>query len=352
MGCSICKEKQAESAKSLHKEPSQVPRTFRSIYAMGDEIGSGAYATVRDCMHRTTKEKFAVKCVLRKGLTKQTEDAFREEVRIMRLLDSPYVVKCHDFFEEDDYFFLVEELIEGGEVFDRISEKHVYNEKEARDLIRILLYAVQYCHSKDIVHRDLKLENLLLASQLNDHEIKLADFGFATFVKDDHHSLIQYCGTRGYIAPEIVEHTHYGKPVDMWSVGVIAYCLLGGHPPFAAENDDIEMEKIKNCDYEFDQEHWWAVSDGAKDLIRHLLCHDPDDRFTVEQALQHEWVTCDEALLIYRKLHGSLENMKKAKKDKLKELANTVISINRLNHVINNKNRADSTDQKDVQNKI
>ncbi len=339
MGCKICKEERKPKVPLLPKrEPTEPARTFRSVYSLGDVVGQGAYAIVKVCFKRETQEKFAVKIVARKGMSKSTEDAFREEVRIMRLLDSPHIIKCYDFFEEENYFFLVEEFVEGGELFDRIAEKQVYNEKDARDLVKTLLHAVKYCHDKDVVHRDLKLENVLLAEHNTDTEIKLADFGFATFAAEPH-ALEQYCGTMGYIAPEILEHVKYGKPVDMWSIGVIAYCLLGGHAPFQAKDEKIEINKIKHCEYDFDQDHWWDVSDEAKDLIRHLLVLVPEERYTVEEALEHTWINKPAEELHGRLLRGSQDLMKKNSGKKvhhLKALADAVVSMNRMKRLVKN----------------
>lgn len=138
-----------------------------------------------------------------------------------------------------------------------------YNEKEARDLVFILLSAVKYLHDRNIVHRDLKPENVLLTSKKDDAEIKLADFGFAERVTSMN-SLTTQCGTPGYVAPEILKNDKYGKPVDMWSIGVITYILLGGYPPFHDENQRNLFSKIKRGKYEFHAEYWSAVSDEAK----------------------------------------------------------------------------------------
>jgi calcium/calmodulin-dependent protein kinase I len=327
MGCKICKGCGDERPPLLLTQD-QVPSTFRARYAVGDILGKGTYATVRSCICRKDGVKYAVKIVDRRRLNRSTENAFRDEVRIMKMLDCPNIIKCHEFFEEDNYFYLVEEFVDGGELFDRIARKHVYNEKEARDLIKTLLGAIKYCHDRDVVHRDLKLENLLLAHEGDDAPIKLADFGFATFAKEE--SLTQVCGSLDYIAPEILLHEHYGKPVDMWSVGVIIYMLLGGQPPFTGDTDDEEMEKIKTCNYEFDKEHWWDVSDEAKSLISHLLVHNPAERYTVDEALLHKWLQMTDDELEDRLLQGTLLKVKESLPEELKSSSDKIISISRV----------------------
>ncbi|CAN0357857.1 unnamed protein product, partial [Discosporangium mesarthrocarpum] len=140
--------------------------------------------------------------------------------------------------------------------------KTYYNEKEARDLCRILLDAVKYCHDRGVVHRDLKPENLLLTSRNDDANIKLADFGFARSVLTEY--VTTQCGTPGYVAPEILHAQPYGTSVDMWSIGVIIYILLGGSPPFQEKNQARLFRKIKAGKFKFDQSRWGAVSSEAQ----------------------------------------------------------------------------------------
>ncbi|CAN0434722.1 unnamed protein product, partial [Discosporangium mesarthrocarpum] len=137
-----------------------------------------------------------------------------------------------------------------------------YNEKEARDLCRIMLGAIKYCHDRGIVHRDLKPENLLMTSRNDDANVKLADFGFARSVLNGYVST--QCGTPGYVAPEILLGQSYGTSVDMWSIGVIIYILLGGYPPFQDENQTRLFRKIKRGTFKFHQDYWGHVSSEAK----------------------------------------------------------------------------------------
>merc|ERR1712196_76301 len=134
------------------------------------------------------------------------------------------------------------EIVEGGELFDRIQAKTTYNEKEARSTILLLLDALAHIHDHKIAHRDLKPENLLLKSKRNDTELKIADFGFAVVTDGD--NLNQMCGTPGYVAPEILLGKNYGMAVDIWAAGVILYILLGGYPPFYADTDEQMYKDI------------------------------------------------------------------------------------------------------------
>merc|ERR1712071_420659 len=173
----------------------------------------------------------------------------------------------------------------GGELFDRIVQKAFYNEKEARDVCKILLEALAYCHSKKVAHRDLKPENLLLVSVDDDHELKLADFGFAKKCPKEK-CLHTQCGTPGYVAPEILSGVAYDTQADIWSLGVIVYILLGGYPPFIEQNQRELFRKIRKGQYEFHEEYWGQVSDDAKNLIRQLLTVQPSKRYDANGAIK------------------------------------------------------------------
>ena len=322
-----------QNGRSLQSaEVRTLPQNFRSLYSVGDTLGEGTFAVVKKCVNRQTGQLHAVKIIDRSHLTPETESSLRGEATILKKLNHNGIVKLIDFFEEERFFYMVEELVEGGELFDRIIQKHNYNEREARDLVRTIFQTIKYCHDNDVVHRDLKPENLLLANKNSDTEVKLADFGFATVAKNQ--TLVKGCGTLDYVAPEILKHDHYGKPVDIWSAGVVTYILLGGHPPFFGDSDQIEMEKIKHGNYEFDKEHWQNVSKDAKDFISHLLQINPGKRYTAEQALNHHWITKHESELESISLDQSLHLMK-TRHHTLKSVVNTVMCINRLKHLAN-----------------
>lgn len=280
-------------------------RTFRSQYTLGSAVGTGTFAVVYNCTHKVTKEVFAVKVVQKSKLDVETEAAFRKEVDMLEKLHSPHIIKCHEFFEDETTFYLVEEFADGGELFDKIAEKKINTENDAREMVQTLLEAVQYCHNLHVVHRDLKPENILLskAEKENVETIKLADFGFATIAPAE--TLTRGCGTLDYVAPEILLHKKYGKPVDMWSIGVITYILLAGHPPFTGATDEEEMEQIKTCNYEFDYLSFRFVSDEAKAFVSSLLVLDPSTRFTVQQALNSPWISNPPTKAMNRPLHGA-----------------------------------------------
>ena len=170
-----------------------------------------------------------------------------DECDILHSCDHVNIVKLYDIYENEHKLYLVMELVNGGELFDRIVEKGSYTEKDAANLVAKICSAVGYLHSKSIAHRDLKPENLLYSSEAADAEIKLADFGLSTYASPGSSTLKTACGTPGYVAPEVLKNKGYGLEVDMWSVGVITYILLCGFPPFYEENTAQLFESIMSA---------------------------------------------------------------------------------------------------------
>mmetsp|Transcript_5700 Transcript_5700/g.4851 ORF Transcript_5700/g.4851 Transcript_5700/m.4851 type:complete len:179 (+) Transcript_5700:455-991(+) len=178
---------------------------------------------------------------------------------------------------------MVMELMKGGELLERITEKESYSEKDAADTIRPVVDALRYCHSMGIAHRDLKPENLLYESTNPSSVLKIADFGLSKVMNDD--LMKTAVGTPGYVAPEIIEKKPYDETVDCWSLGVILYVMLCGYLPFSEDSIERLNEKITKGDYDFPSKDWDQISDLAKDLIKKLLVVDPKKRLSSEQIL-------------------------------------------------------------------
>lgn len=156
-----------------------------------------------------------------------------------------------------------------------------------------MLEALEYMHENKVVHRDLKPENLILASKSNDYDLRIADFGLASFVKGDE-LLNMRCGSPGYVAPEILEDIGYNEKSDVFSAGVILYVLLTGRPVFRGYNLNEILLKNKRCEIEYPAKYWNKISDKAKDLVALMLKKDPKERITAEDALKHSWFNQDE----------------------------------------------------------
>uniref|UniRef100_A0AAR2M4Z5 Protein kinase domain-containing protein n=1 Tax=Pygocentrus nattereri TaxID=42514 RepID=A0AAR2M4Z5_PYGNA len=275
---------------------------IKKIFEFKEILGTGAFSEVVLAQERSTGKMFAVKCIPKKAL-KGKESSIENEIAVLRKIKHENIVALEDIYESSDHLYLIMQLVSGGELFDRIVEKGFYTEKDASTLIRQVLDAVNYLHSMGIVHRDLKPENLLYFNPHDGSKIMISDFGLSK-MEGTGDVMSTACGTPGYVAPEVLAQKPYSKAVDCWSIGVIAYILLCGYPPFYDENDSKLFEQILKADYEFDAPYWDDISDSAKDFIGSLMEKDPAKRFTCEQALRHPWIAGDTALC--KNIHESV----------------------------------------------
>ncbi|XP_011836270.1 PREDICTED: caM kinase-like vesicle-associated protein isoform X6 [Mandrillus leucophaeus] len=212
------------------------------------------------------------------------------------MVKHPNILQLVDVFVTRKEYFIFLELATGREVFDWILDQGYYSERDTSNVVRQVLEAVAYLHSLKIVHRNLKLENLVYYNRLKNSKIVISDFHLA---KLENGLIKEPCGTPEYLAPEVVGRQRYGRPVDCWAIGVIMYILLSGNPPFyeEVEEDDYEnhdknlFRKILAGDYEFDSPYWDDISQAAKDLVARLMEVEQDQRITAEEAISHEWIS-------------------------------------------------------------
>lgn len=312
--------------------------TIASKYKMGEILGEGSYSLVKRGMRRSDRCRVAIKMFDKKDLDDEALRCVRREWEINRKLHHPNLVSAYEYSEEEKFIYFVQEFLDGGELFDRIIQKTCYSEGDARDLAVTLLTAIKYCHDRNIVHREIKPDNLLYTNKTDDADVRLADFGCATeaaynTINDESDKL--YASFNEYIAPEILTKKNYGKPCDMWSFGVILYSLLGGYPPFDDDNIRVQISKIINADVEFHEEYWSAVSPDAKDLISKLLELDMDKRLTVDQALAHPWCKSTAEELAARNLDSNLKTLKVYRKlRRIKSAVRAVIAVNRMRRLM------------------
>ncbi|KAE9381803.1 Pkinase-domain-containing protein [Stipitochalara longipes BDJ] len=270
----------------LHGQPESYDK--KSRYRFGRTLGAGTYGIVREADGPTGK--VAVKIILKKNV-KGNEQMVYDELEMLQRMKHPHIVKFVDWFESRDKYYIVTQLATGGELFDRICEQGRFTEKDASQTIRQVLEAVDYLHDNNVVHRDLKPENLLYLTTDARSDLVLADFGIAKMLDSKDEVLTTMAGSFGYAAPEVMLKKGHGKPVDMWSLGVITYTLLCGYSPFRSENLQDLIEECSNARVIFHERYWKDVSDDAKDFIGHLLQPAPDDRSTSKEALQHRWLS-------------------------------------------------------------
>jgi len=238
------------------------------VYTFGRQLGSGAFSVVKEGVHKKDASKVAIKVIQKTTVAGEDIKLLRREITNLKTLDHPNILKLYEVYEDKQQFYLVMELVQGKELFDKIVERGQYSERDASHITRQFVSAIEYLHSKGIAHRDLKPENILSVGSGDKEAIKVADFGLSKNFGDE--KMMTSCGSPGYVAPEVLECETYDKAVDMWSIGVILYILLVGYPPFYADSDPALFKKIMACDYSFG-EGWDVVSDSAKDLIKHLL---------------------------------------------------------------------------------
>ena len=215
----------------------------------------------------------------------------------MQTLDHPQILKLYEYFEDEKNVYLITELCEGGELFEKIIEKEFFDEQYAAYIFKQILQGVNYCHQNDIVHRDLKPENFLFETTDDKSHVKIIDFGLSKMVHQDKQKgkgkgkvqrMQTRAGTPYYISPEVLAG-NYNELCDMWSCGCILYILLCGYPPFFGDNDQEILRMVQQGDYNFDGEEWDNISSDAKDLIRKLI-EKPEKRLTAQEALQHKWL--------------------------------------------------------------
>eukprot|EP00298_Acanthocystis_sp_HF-20_P013183 c20242_g3_i1.p1 GENE.c20242_g3_i1~~c20242_g3_i1.p1 ORF type:complete len:514 (-),score=208.12 c20242_g3_i1:20-1561(-) len=271
----------------MKKAVSRRAPAIKDFYDVRERLGAGGFSIVKKGIDLTDGQVYALK-MISANVFQQNQQQIDEEVKFLASLNHPNIVKLKEVVRTPQFFVIVMEFLQGGELFDRIVKRKRYNENDAKATAVKILDAVRYLHENDIVHRDLKPENILFVDQDENAEIKVTDFGFATMYEKSA-KLRASCGTPEYIAPEILEEKEYGSAVDLWSFGVMMYTLLCGFPPFHADNETKLFFNICRGKFDFPSPYWDLVSPQAKDLIRHLLELNPEKRYTAQQALEHEW---------------------------------------------------------------
>nr|QHR97367.1 calcium/calmodulin-dependent protein kinase type II subunit alpha isoform B1 [Sogatella furcifera] len=263
---------------------------FSDNYDLKEELGKGAFSVVRRCVQKSTGLEFAAKIINTKKLSARDFQKLEREARICRKLQHPNIVRLHDSIQEENFHYLVFDLVTGGELFEDIVAREFYSEADASHCIQQILESVNHCHTNGVVHRDLKPENLLLASKAKGAAVKLADFGLAIEVQGEQHAWFGFAGTPGYLSPEVLKKEPYGKPVDIWACGVILYILLVGYPPFWDEDQHRLYAQIKAGAYDYPSPEWDTVTPEAKNLINQMLTVNPSKRIAASEALKHPWI--------------------------------------------------------------
>jgi len=252
------------------------------------KLGEGSYGAVFKAKNKHTQAVRAVKTISKTQM--KNIERFKQEIAIMKMMDHPNIIKLYESFEDHRNIYLVMELSNGGELFDKIIESGHFNEVQAAILMQQIVRAIYYMHENHVVHRDLKPENFLFMTKepIEKNLLKIIDFGLSCKYEAGQ-VLTTKAGTPYYVAPQVLAGK-YDQLSDLWSIGVIMYVMLCGYPPFFGETDAEVLSKVRLGNFSFNAADWKNISEDAKNLIRMLLKMNPRDRYTAEQALNHAWI--------------------------------------------------------------
>ena len=256
------------------------------LYDLEETLGEGHYAVVKSARHVFTGERVAVKVIDKTKLDAATRIQMMQEVRLMKLVQHPHVVRLYEVIDTQTKLYLVLELADGGDMYDYIMRHEGVGLKEstAKKYFKQVVQAIQYCHELHVVHRDLKPENVVFFQKLG--VVKLTDFGFSNKF-DPGEQLQTSCGSLAYSAPEILLGDSYDAPaVDIWSLGVILYMLVCGAAPFQEANDSETLTMIMDCKYSFPSH----ISTECKNLVSLMLQRQPHQRASLDDIIKDAWL--------------------------------------------------------------
>ena len=261
---------------------------------IGKILGKGSYGSVKEAVKSDEGIHVAVKEMSKERMRGKGE-RLRNEISILLRMSHPNILHILDWGLGRLTIYIVTELASGGELFDHIIEKGVFFETDAAHIAAVLFDAIRYCHTLGIVHRDIKPENIFFKdpTRKDYNSLVIGDFGISRLVEGDKKNLKTRIGSPGYIAPEVLMSAPYGKPADIWSLGVIIYILLAGGMPFRSTEGGYEAElaQILNTEVFFDKKTWAQLTEESKDFVQKCLTISPDERMTAEQAMNHPWLT-------------------------------------------------------------
>ncbi|KAF7665192.1 hypothetical protein LDENG_00149940 [Lucifuga dentata] len=302
-------------------------------YNVHERLGGGKFGQVYRLSHKETGHVCAGKFY--RGRTSKERLAARKEIELMNCLHHPKLVQCLAAYETRSEMVMVMEYIAGGELFERIvDENFEHTEPTSARYMKQILEGMQYVHQQNIVHLDLKPENIVCVDSTGTR-IKIIDFGLASKVEDDKPLMVMH-GTPEFVAPEVVNYESVGLETDMWSIGVICFILLSGESPFQGNSDMETFALITAARYEFDEESFEDISDDAKDFISSLLKKDRRCRLSCDEALAHRWMASFTPLICRSTKSLNKEKMKRfLAKRKWRKTGKAVLALNRMAHLSN-----------------
>jgi len=285
--------------------------SIHDMYTFKEKIGTGKFSIVyRAVAKKNNSNEFAVKVIDKNGLKPEEREFVLMETSVMKVLNHPAMIKLIETVETKSAIYIVTELVKDGDLFEYIVNREFLEEYETSFIMKQLFVAMSYLHNVGIIHRDLKPENIMITlSEKKDKvkEVKIIDFGFAQFVTPGV-ILKETCGTPNYVAPDVLKGNGYDKRADVWSLGIIMFLMLRGRLPFDAHHVDDILKNTLKMPLPLDEEHWDNVSPDARDLVTKLLDRDMNSRITIQDALNHPWITNRENLRKYANRNQHAEN--------------------------------------------
>ena len=260
-------------------------------YVFIKQIGAGAFASVWLAEHDTTKLRVAIKTISKSSITsKSSLTRFQREVSLLKNLNHPFISKFYEILEDSNYYFIVMEYVENGNMLDFINKYGRITESQARRYFSQILCVLEYLHKeKFIAHRDLKAENVLLDKYFN---VRVIDFGLSNVFTKENPKLSTACGSPAYASPEMIKGQKYTKAADIWSAGVLLYSMVAGHLPFDDKNTNTLLQKIIYTECNFPN----FMSPPLVDLLRKILKKNPDERIKLDKIKEHVWFSQSEYL--------------------------------------------------------
>lgn len=268
------------------------PFTSRYTIAPGHELGRGKFAVVRKCIEKDTEKEYAAKIMRKRRKGQDCRMEILHEIAVLELArGNPWVIKLHEVYETATEMILVLEYAAGGEIFNQcVAEREeAFKEKDVQRLMRQILKGVSFLHRHNVVHLDLKPQNVLLTSDRPLGDIKIVDFGLSRVVNNNE-ELREIMGTPEYVAPEILSYEPISTATDMWSIGVLAYVMLTGTSPFLGDDKQHTFLNISQLNVSYTDGEFEGISELAIDFIKALLVREPEGRASAEDCLQHPWI--------------------------------------------------------------
>ena len=260
-------------------------------YDIQEQIGKGKFAIVYKGIHKSTGRTVAIKILNKQDMTTIDLELVKTEMDVLKICQHPYIIKLYDIHENEENIYLIMEYCQGSDLFTYIEKRgYKLEEKKACEIIHKLCAAVYYLHSYGIVHRDLKPENIIMTDHTDNADIRLLDFGLSKILGPTEKCSEPF-GTISYVAPEVLKQKYYGREVDIWSIGIITYLLLCGCLPFDDEKSEKEIVRQTIEDpVPYYPKIWKKLSEEAKSFVEGCLKKNPDERMSIKDVLEHEWI--------------------------------------------------------------